>query len=171
LASAVEVTLVPFQYAGGNNVSSIGTPRNIVILPSAVSGGLEPKVYGACNLAVPSTLNCKATINALNPPATLGPTEGYVLSIRSRYNYNNAPVSYQLEFVDSSGQKISVNTQNTIIDVTARSGQSYRRLIAQLNSGPGTPGQINYVLYGDQNICKNFQLNGVNLVNQFCPTP
>jgi hypothetical protein len=83
---------------------------------------------------------------------------GHVVVVYARalyLNQTNPSVSYKLQFINSSGTVMSVPSSNTTIDVTARSGPVYRRVVAKVPNNT-VPAGLNYVIFSDTNICKAF---------------
>lgn len=95
----------------------------------------------------------------------------FLFRLRSRY----LPSDYQMIFktaADGNGSKVTnLPTGSVTIDVTARAGQSYRRVISQLPLNRGASGGLNYVMYSDTDICKNFDvLNNAAPASGSCPS-
>ncbi len=90
--------------------------------------------------------NCYAVITGLIP------AHDYLFRIRSRY----LPTTYRMTFLDPAGNVVSVPDGTATIDVTAQAGQTYRRVISKLPLGSGAEAGLNYVIYSDTNVCKNF---------------
>jgi len=84
-----------------------------------------------------------------------GGTCDYLFRIRSRYG----PSSYKFVFMnqaDGGGSAVQVPTGSALIDVTAKAGQTYRRVISRLPLGGEAAAGLNYVMYSDTDVCKNF---------------
>ncbi len=173
-AAGIELTLVRFPIVGGGTVTPANIKlRNALLLPSTGGGAtIGAKVVVDC---VPSGgYQCSASIPASDVTLALLNNEAEVISIRSRYlNGSNQRVDYSIGFTNSSGGPFQIQDQFATIDVTARAGSVYRRIIAQAPIGNnGVPGNLNYVLFGDQSICKSFDFyksGGVYLFNGICP--
>jgi hypothetical protein len=71
---------------------------------------------------------------------------------------------------NANGSTVAVNDGTATIDVTAYAGATYRRVIAKLPSLKGAAGGLNYVMYSDTNICKDFNvINNVPVAPYPCP--
>lgn len=98
-----------------------------------------------------NTYNCYAVISNLTG------ANDYLFRIRSRYLAS----SYRMTFKPSangSGLPVDVPDGMATIDVTAKAGQTYRRVISKLPLDGGAAAGLNYVMYSDGNICKNFSV-------------
>ena len=58
----------------------------------------------------------------------------------------------------NGGTIVKVPDGTATIDVTARAGQTYRRVISKLPINGGASNGLNYVMYSDTNICKGFNV-------------
>ena len=81
-------------------------------------------------------------------------SKSVVLRITARYK----PTSYTMHFIGAGGNKVSVRFPHAIIDVTARSGQTYRRVQAQKPIKYTTFDFVSNVLYSGKNLCKTLQV-------------
>jgi hypothetical protein len=61
-----------------------------------------------------------------------------------------------MTFIDAAGNVVPVPDGTATIDVTAKAGQTYRRVISKLPLSRGAEAGLNYVIYSDTNVCKNF---------------
>jgi hypothetical protein len=150
-------------YPGGNSVP-------VDVRYDQGLSGLGP-VPGNCGVlgrtgplsSGPMQYNCWALISHITDPNT-----DFLFRIRSRY----VASSYKMLFcVAASGANCGTNNVNVpdgtaTIDVTARSGQTYRRVISKLPLNQGAASGLNYVMYSDTDICKNF-----SVVNNVAQTP
>ncbi len=169
---AIELTIV--NYTGDASTVNASTikVRNVVLLPDddtttwlsnyskatircnstgefrcdtgdpAINGG----IFNVCaNSTTPG--DCPGE----NPAGTVT-----VVYARALYlNNTNSNVGYQLQFYNSANALLTVPSSNTTIDVTARSGPVYRRVVAMIPRDL-VPGGLNYVLFSDTDICKAF---------------
>nr|MBP9827265.1 hypothetical protein [Candidatus Saccharibacteria bacterium] len=86
-------------------------------------------------------------------PAT--PSCALFLKIRPRYS----GTSYKLEFFDSTGAALEVPDGFATIDVTARSSNYYRRVVAKKKLAPTVyDGIFDNAIFSGKNICKNMQI-------------
>lgn len=77
------------------------------------------------------------------------------LKIRPRYS----GTSYKLEFFDSTGAALEVPDGFATIDVTARSSNYYRRVVAKKKLAPTVyDGIFDNAIFSGKNICKNMQI-------------
>jgi Tfp pilus assembly protein PilX len=131
-------SLIPSFNAHGPYSANCGPlPRT---LPPALGGGAL-------------SYNCYAVIKNLN----VNGNPNFLIRIRSRY----AATEYKLIFkanVDGGGATVQVPDGTATIDVTAKSGQTYRRVISKLPLNSGASSKLNFVMYADNNICKNFDV-------------
>jgi hypothetical protein len=99
----------------------------------------------------PSSYNCYVILQNL-PPA-----RNFLFRIRSRY----ADSSYRFTFwsnPNGAGAQVAVAAGVATIDVTAQAGQVYRRVISDFPLGTSAASGLNYVMYSDTNVCKNFDV-------------
>lgn len=188
--AAIEVTIVKFHYSNPvDSPFSAATAKvdsgsihiaNTLLLPSTVPTSTDSsKIFVKCTFG--GAYPCQATIdlNQLGWVSKLGglltSNDTITVSIRSKYaGSDNVP--YSIMFKDTGSNLMQIPLGQSTIDVTARAGQVYRRLIASSPTGPALLGQLNYVLFGDANICKTIQFYnntaGVpQLVSPICPGP
>lgn len=95
--------------------------------------------------------NCYAVITGF--PVT----QNYLFRIRSRY----AASSYKLSFktgAGGAGVSVPVPDGTATIDVTAKAGQTYRRVISKLPLNNSAASGLNFVIYSDTDVCKNFDV-------------
>jgi hypothetical protein len=161
-AAAIELTIV--QYPSGNfNSADVNLSlQNALVVPSTgpgqnidFSAGLKGHGawQGACTPNV-GTYHCKVLLT--NIPSGSG--LNYLFRIRPRY----AQSSFQMTFQDKNGVQVDVPDGMATIDVTAQAGKVYRRVVSKLPIRNGAAAGLNYVMYSDGNICKNFDvLNNV----------
>lgn len=101
--------------------------------------------------SAPLNYNCYAVINNLSP------SSNYIFRLRTRY----LPAAYQMIFksgFNGDGSVVPVPTGMAMIDVTARAGQTYRRVISQIPLNQTAAADLNYVIYSDTDICKDFDV-------------
>jgi hypothetical protein len=106
---------------------------------------------GAANPYGYTGYNCYAMINGLNTG------DDYLFRIRSLY----LPSSYRMTFfsgANGGGAVVPVPTGQALIDVTAKSGVSYRRVIYNMPITDGAASGLNYVMFSDNDVCKNFDV-------------
>jgi Tfp pilus assembly protein PilX len=110
-------------------------------LPASIGGGA-------------TNYNCYAVLTNLDPTSN---GYAYLFRIRSRYTSS----SYKMIFKSGllgDGSVVSVPSGTALLDVTAKAGTEYRRVISELPIGSGAAGGLNYVIYSDTNVCKDFKV-------------
>lgn len=88
----------------------------------------------------------------------IDPAKKYVLRLKTRYN----KASYRITAQGAGNVALSIPGAVWTIDVTARAGDTFRRIQTSfpIDQNPsGLPG-LDYVLYSDTDICKSFQVKG-----------
>ncbi len=179
LPAAIELIIVSYPYNTSTflvDPKNVGI-RNVVLLPSTAAGDTSSpsKKIIQCLSAPGATYTCDTgtTAGIGGVPAN----QGAIVFIKSRYNSTR----YHLTFLDQFGNKINVEDQFAQIDVTARAGSVYRRLVAKYSVGRFSPPPgLEYVLFGDTDLCKSFSIystsagvyskgNGLN--SGACPLP
>lgn len=106
-----------------------------------------------------SGYNCYAVIGNLNAA-----NNNYIFRLRSRY----AGTEYRMTFMSNptgGGAVVKVPDGTATIDVTAKAGTSHRRVLTKLPLGTGAAPGLDYVIYSDTDICKNF-----NVINNAFPS-
>lgn len=155
---AMEITFVTH----GSGVTPAS--KTVILQPSTASGtaGLNINVS-----TVPSTpptaagnvytIRCAPNAAGQDCAATFSnfstdPNRWTVTRVKPRF----ANAVYDMQVLDNNDQLYPIPLQNARIDITARVGSSYRRIIKQvpIRSGP----YADYVLYGDVDLCKRLQV-------------
>lgn len=153
---AIELVIVSFPYSVSTqliNPTQV-TVRNVLLLPStgaSAQNGRNTKYVVQCS-PPGATYSCDTGPNLLS-----GVSAGFgaIVYIKSRYD----SVNYQLTFRNQNGAIMTVPDQYATVDVTSRAGPVYRRLIAKYSIGRfGPPSGLEYVLFGDQDVCKDYSL-------------
>jgi hypothetical protein len=104
--------------------------------------------------------NCSITLEGFNTSSS------YILRLRPRY----ASTRYKMVFTQG-GTVVAMPSQTAVIDVTARAGGVYRRVEVQVPILAGAASGLDYVLFSDTDICKDFNVSG-NSATGFCaPSP
>lgn len=190
LIPGVELTIVNYytSAAGDQVVPSQGySIRNVVLLPQSggeTSSGPTPqnpnKILVQC-APNPSGFACtNSTKIPADPahPAGLAPKgnpfpEGMIVYIRPLFPTFGFHYNVCIELTNNTCLTLSL--QEMTLDVTARSGPVYRRIVAKASTGQGkVPAGLNYVLYGDRNVCKDFEIHqapGATAGNLVCGYP
>lgn len=90
----------------------------------------------------------------------------FMVRMRPRYG----GTSYKLEFLNGN-TPVAMPDQVVTIDATARAGDVYRRVISKLQVQRGLLSGLDYVLFSDKGICKDFEVNNsTDVIEQkVCP--
>lgn len=178
-APPLEVQIVQYPAGGFTPTDANLTLENMVLTPGGVSGNTAVS-YTAANFttASPYSTYCAplsqslpgalATLLGTTTPSyncymvlqnldTGGTPNNYLFRIRSRYNSS----AYQMTFktgATGNGVTVDVPTGTAILDVTAHVGTEYRRVLSELPIGRSANGGLNYVMYSDTDICKDFNV-------------
>jgi Tfp pilus assembly protein PilX len=107
-----------------------------------------------------SAYNCYMVLTHLNG-------NNFLLRLRSRYAGSQYRVTFWSSSVGGGSQK-QLAQKTATIDVTARAGDAYRRVLYQYPLGQGAASTLNYVLYSDSDVCKNFDVIN-NVAQAGCP--
>jgi hypothetical protein len=159
-AAPVELTVVEYPSAAFNAATSPVNLYNALIIPrtsgmGSVSyttlrnAGRNP-LQGTCSAAA-ATYHCRMVLDGFGAGA-----KNFVLRLRTRYVDGT---SYKLTFTqgnNGAGAVVPVPDGTATIDVTAKAGDVYRRVIYKVPYQNGVVGGLDYVIYSDQDICKNF---------------
>lgn len=121
---------------------------------------------GTCTLAASAAYHCKMVVGNFNR----GTAHKYVLRLKSRYNGAKYKIS-----VTSGGVPVTIPGAVYTVDVTARAGDTFRRIQTSfpLNGKVTSEGLsgLDYVLYSDTDICKSFEIKGGTAQDLACSTP
>jgi hypothetical protein len=122
--------------------------------------GASPTPWAAITGETAANYNCYALIQNLNAAGCAGPgtCSNFIFRLRSRYQASNYLIHFKASTDGSGPDMTNVPTGSATIDVTARAGSSYRRVISELQLNPSAASGLNYVMYSDTNICKNFDI-------------
>jgi Tfp pilus assembly protein PilX len=102
------------------------------------------------NCAPARPYTCQAVVSGLSP------TRRYVLRLRPRY----AGTRYQVQAFTCPNAACGPSTvadQFATVDVTARAGDVFRRVVVKMPVRAGAY-NVDYVLWSDTDICKNFKV-------------
>lgn len=97
-----------------------------------------------------SSYSCKMDITGFDPR----PGYYYILRFRPRY----AGTHYKLQFFNGS-TPVEVTDQFATVDVTAKAGNVFRRVVAKIEIKQGVASGLDYVLFSDNDICKQFEVD------------
>lgn len=180
--AVIELTALRYDSTGNINPADPTSGAGITVQTVAISPGSGPpasfnfnrnppgppfakQVDGSCAADVTSNFgyNCQITFDIVAASAS----NTYVFRIRPRY----AGTHYQVEFHNNGGPAVSVADQNATVDVTAHAGDVYRRIEAKVPIKAGVASGLDFVLFSDTDICKDFSVVNGNAVPQTCPLP
>ncbi len=169
-APPLEISIASYPSAGfkASDIGGSVKLQNALIVPRGNTGAYQVNFAGLLGggqwngncgaLGRSYTISGKAYTAAYNCYAVitnLTTAKDYLFRIRSRY----LPTTYRMTFMTSAnggGSVVPVPDGMATIDVTAQAGQTYRRVISKLPLGVGAEATLNYVIYSDTNVCKNF---------------
>lgn len=98
---------------------------------------------------------CRAEIDGFTKFSSSGVEMRHVVRFRPRYN----STTYSVTFRNSSGGSLSASSGGVKVDVTARAGDIFRRVVA-VADGPGEPLKygLDYVIMAQLDICKDMRV-------------
>lgn len=140
--------------------------ESTIINPASGGGGgsiATKTLNGNCtttNIITTGGFDCTASISGFNAAQT------YVLRLRPRYTGGH----YAVQFLNG-GAAATIPAETAVIDVTARAGSVYRRVQAQVPIHSAAVSGLDYVLFSDGDICKDFQVKNNAAINGGCPLP
>ncbi len=151
----------PFSIASVNFYEHILAPQSKKAGAAAINNGFNSTDYkDAAKLGKPFIVTCNAAwqyqcaagFNAMN--------DGHRFVLRLKARYNDA--TYRITAQDANGNPIAIAGAMYTIDVTARAGDTFRRVQTSFatNAVPKALDGLDYVLYSDTDICKSFQIKG-----------
>lgn len=155
--AAVEMTIVDYPKSTAFTAANINI-RNYLVLPGNVPVAVAPiggpvssnPLRGRC--IGTGTYHCKITFGGFIGRA-------YMLRLRTRY----IGTDYKLTFWTSgsgTGSVVNVPDGTATIDVTGKAGDVYRRVIYKIPFNKGAAVGLDYVLFSDQNVCKDLSIIG-----------
>lgn len=183
----IELTIVNFDTPGAAQCTSVNfcsinpganyasvTVRNVVLLPNGtgtndfnVATPTVPakKIRVPCSVSYSpyecqTNLSPASTVVADNTNAALLPaSKGAIVYVRAIYPDSGSQYNYAVTLRAQNGAAITPTLDSAIIDVTAKAGPVYRRIVATAQSTHSTtPAGLNYVLFSDTTICKDFSI-------------
>ena len=118
---------------------------------SAAYGGLAGgnPIDANCTASGAVTYHCSATITGLTA------ADNYIFRLRSRFTGTNYTSAFS-----NNASTVSVPDGTYTIDVTAGSGASSRRVLYKVPYKQAALGGLDYVLYSDTDVCKDFDSLG-----------
>lgn len=168
LPAAIELTAIGYNQ---ENAPGVGTRPDQISVQTVL---LRPHQSGSptASISTPALksvncnsggYSCKLTLDGFDSA-----NKWYFIRMRPRYNGTN----YQMRFLDSSGQEVSTPGQTVTVDVTARAGDIFRRIVSKVPiDRPGVFGGLDYVLFSDTNICKSVQTSGDTVTQAIFKNP
>jgi Tfp pilus assembly protein PilX len=183
-APPLELAIVSYP-TGGFSASQVGTAvklQNALIVPKGPGTGVvnyangtglpgHGQWAGSCeNMTVRASYNILGTqlggYNCYAVLTNLPATNDYLFRIRSRYLATNFKMTFKAD-PNGGGAVVKVPDGMATIDVTAKAGDTYRRVLTKLPLNTGAAPGLDYVMYSDTDICKNFDV----LNNAFPSSP
>jgi hypothetical protein len=173
-AAPLETTIVEYNKgAFSANTPGAITLRNAVFKPhiggtsstplANIGATAKNPINGVCVQST-TAYHCSAII------ANLSAAKNYLFRLRSRY----VGTDYKLTFyagATGNGAVVNVPDGTATIDITAKAGDSFRRVIYKVPYSRGAAQGLDYVIYSEDDICKNFsQING-GVLTAGCPYP
>lgn len=170
-AAPMELAIV--QYPHGSFAAGTGNAdlflKNVVAVPNTVNQ--TPDLNSIRNNN-PYTANCSPARTGfkcfININGFTTATDSYLFRLRSRF----VGTDYKMTFyngVNATGGVVSVPDGSATIDVTAKAGSSFRRVIYKVPYEHGAATGLDYVIYSDTNICKDFDVVNNKPENNTCP--
>ena len=177
-AAVLEAAMIDYP-AGSFSASTPGQilMRNALMVPhnpggtftydystikAGAGGGINP-MTGKCSVA--TAYRCQVVIN--NPPRG----RDMILRLRSRY----VGTDYRVEFrslLGAGGVVVPVPDGEATIDITAKAGDAFRRVVYKVPYTNGAASGLDYVIYSDRDVCKDFAtMNGLINPNQTIGCP
>jgi hypothetical protein len=136
-----------------------GSSAAVVSYSTLLSKGLQAgncgplgRGVGPLSGTVLNNYTCYAVIDTIDSAFN-----DYLFRVRSRYD----ATSYKFTFKSGptgAGAEVAVPDGTATIDVTAKAGQTYRRVVSKLPLGGGASAGLNYVIYANGDVCKNFSV-------------
>lgn len=162
-----ELTTVSFPVNRSSIRASDVTLTTSVIKPgssTSTQAYTTSPVNGDCSNPIsatpggPGSYNCQIELDSFGSGA-------HIIRLRARY----AGMHYLMRFFDSANNPIPVPDQFATIDVTAQSGDVFRRIVYKVRLVSGTA-NVDYAIYSDTNICKNIT-SSLAVGVRGCPYP
>ena len=166
-APPLEVATVQYPRVAFAANATTAITKNALFMPTL--GGIGVVNYGTLNGSNPVLAHCVTGGSGYHCTATLtglSLNSSYVLRLRTRY----LGTSYRVTAYNGN-TPVDILDGSASIDVTARSGSAYRRVLYKVPYEKGVASGLDYVLYSDSQVCKDFYLlNGnVNPDPSACP--
>ncbi len=169
-AAPLELAIV--EYPSGSFSANTANVKltNLLAVPHQGGGGSvaytaikgSNPVQGTC--VTTGAYHCSLTIT--NLPAG----QSFLFRLRSRY----VGTSYLMQFmsgINGGGSVVNVPDGTATIDITAKAGDAFRRVIYKVPYQNGAATGLDYVIYSDTDICKNFSIinNALDPATTGCP--
>lgn len=180
----LEVGIIEYPDSNSFSIANVGFYQNIIAPMSSVrtdpswniaaqpyisyrgESSLPNKAYITEGCTPAAEYQCKMLIANFNASA-FGGNKRYVLRIKSRY----AGADYRVTVRDRNGNTLDIPGNVYNIDVTARAGDVFRRARTSFTTVPESINGLDYVLYSDTDICKNYKIQGNSAVDGACSAP
>jgi Tfp pilus assembly protein PilX len=148
--AAMELTIISYPQTISDIFSDIEV-KTFTLVPGGSLGSASANynaavtnpIYAQCTAG--GTYNCRFTISG-----GIDSSRSHIVRFRPRYT----GTSYQLRFM-VGGTAVEMPDQFATIDVTARSGDVFRRVRSKVRIVNGVARGLDYVLFAETDICKN----------------
>jgi hypothetical protein len=173
-AAPIEVNIIRYPTAAfdADTAGAIGLYTGLVVPRVAGSTpiynyaslkGSNP-LTSACNPAAGS-YHCRVVFDQFNNG---GGNNSFIVRLRTRYVGSD----YRLTFTagnNGNGAVVSVPDGTATIDITAKAGDAFRRVVYKVPYRSGAAGGLDYVIYADGDVCKNFAVVAGAVTGTGCP--
>ncbi len=137
--------------------------QNALFLPGgAAAGAVNYGAAAAFSTGGPYYGNCSAVRTPYHCQVVLSGFTGanaHMFRLQSRYGASG----YRMTFYagnNATGAVVDVPDGMVTIDVTAKAGTAYRRVISKVPSPQAPASGLNYVIFSDTGVCKDFVVLG-----------
>lgn len=144
-----QATLVPKSIKAGDRTANF-------------NGGGIADYTNSSDFSKPVVTSCKqsGTYQCLAVVGNVDTSKRYMLRLKTRYN----GMQYRISVNDGSNKPLAIPGAVYTVDVTARAGDTFRRVKTSFpingSTSPTSTDGLDYVLYSDTNICKSFEVKG-----------
>lgn len=164
--AVMEVIIAAYKADGGATIGpgDIEPLQTMTIRPGTngnPTGNIGDNVVQTANCTTPptaNTYNCYFRMDGFN-----GGRNNYVIRLKARY------AGTHFKMVPLTGNNaITVPDNYITVDVTAKSGNVYRRVIRKVPRRAGLVSGLEYVIFGDGEVCKSSKESGTGVITG-CP--
>lgn len=166
--SAIEISDIHFRDATTN--SDDIRVKNVILRPRRPGGSAGGPITGSVEQEAqcqpdsadptPDGYDCEYTLTQFqSQTGSLPGLRRHIIRIRPRYGLGT---HYSVEFRNTLNNQIEMDDQYATIDVTAKAGDAYRRVRAKVPIRGAVASGLDYVLFSDTDLCKNFRVRDAN---------